>query len=177
MRSYFWGICRILWELLITKFTKVSMMTVRPLKISTLLLALALVITACSSDDDTPENTTEKSEIETTLTSNTWIITKYIDSGTDELYHYNGFEFTFGSGNVLTASNGTNTYIGTWSLTDDTDDDSPNDLDMIIFFASPEAFAELSDDWDIVSSTSSKIELLDVSGGSGEIDYLTFERN
>lgn len=140
-------------------------------------MALALVFAACSSDDDAGVNENTKSEIENSLTSGSWVITKYMDSGEDELYHYNGYEFTFGSNNVLTASNGTNTYIGTWSLTDDSDDDSPNDLDLVIFFASPETFMELSDDWDILSRTSTKIELIDISGGSGETDYLTFEKN
>lgn len=151
-------------------------MTIRQIKNSLLLMALTLVFTACSSDDDTAANDNTKTQIETSLTSNTWVITKYIDSGEDELYHYNGYEFTFGSNNVLTATNNTNTYIGSWNLTDDSDDDSQNDLDMVIFFASPEAFIELSDDWDILSYSTTKIELIDISGGSGETDYLTFEK-
>ena len=153
------------------------MMTVRPLKISTLLLALALVITACSSDDDTPTNDSTKNTLETNLTANTWIITKYLDSGEDELYHYSGYVFTFEENGRLIATNGTNTYAGTWSITSFGSSNSVDDLDFNIWFNIPETFNELSDDWDIVSSTSSKIELLDVSGGSGEIDYLTFERN
>lgn len=50
------------------------------------------------------------------------------------------------------------------------------EIDFNIFFASPENFSELSDDWDIVSYSDTKIELMDVSGGDGEIDLLTFEK-
>ena len=37
-------------------------------------------------------------------------------------------------------------------------------------------FEELNDDWDVVSQSATKIELIDVSGGNGGTDYLTFER-
>ncbi len=37
-------------------------------------------------------------------------------------------------------------------------------------------FEELSDDWDIISHSSTKIELIDISGGNGGTDYLTFEK-
>ena len=51
------------------------------------------------------------------------------------------------------------------------------DIDFNIFFASPADFAELSDDWEIISHSATKIELRDVSGGNGGIDLLTFEKN
>ena len=136
------------------------------------------VLISCSSDDDNMVNENTKTEIENNLKNNTWIITKYIDSGEDELYHYNGYEFTFAESGVLTATNGTNTYTGTWSITNDSSSSSSsNDWDFNIFFATPEEFEELSDDWDILSNTSTKIELIDISGGNGGTDYLTFERN
>lgn len=50
------------------------------------------------------------------------------------------------------------------------------EIDFNIFFASPENFSELSDDWNIVSYSDTKIELMDVSGGDGETDLLTFEK-
>ncbi len=50
------------------------------------------------------------------------------------------------------------------------------DIDFNIFFASPADFAELTEDWDIISHTASKIELKHVSGGNGGTDLLTFEK-
>ena len=43
-------------------------------------------------------------------------------------------------------------------------------------FTTPAEFMDLSDDWDVINITDSKIELIDVSGGNGGTDYLTFER-
>ena len=85
----------------------------------------------------------------------------------------------FGAGNILSATNGTNTYSGTWSVTsDNSNDDSPsNDLDFNIAFAAPANFADLTDDWNIISYTATKIQLIHVSGGGGGTDYITFEKN
>ena len=54
---------------------------------------------------------------------------------------------------------------------------SSGDIDFNIFFASPVDFSELSEDWDIITNSSSKIELMHVSGGNGGTDLLTFEKN
>jgi hypothetical protein len=142
-----------------------------------IILFILISVVACSSDsNDSP--LAIKDQIEDNVQSSTWRITKYIDSGDDETTHYTGYNFDFGVSNILTASNGANTYTGTWSITDsNSDDDSSDDLDFNIFFASPPDFEELSDDWDIVIQNSQKIELIDVSGGNGGTDFLTFEKN
>ncbi|MCM4152822.1 hypothetical protein DHD05_14595 [Arenibacter sp. N53] len=54
---------------------------------------------------------------------------------------------------------------------------SSGEIDFNIFFASPADFAELSEDWDIISHSSTKIELKHVSGGNGGTDLLTLEKN
>lgn len=135
--------------------------------------------TSCSSDDDNNPSTTNPTatDVTNTVTSGTWRITSYLDSGQDETANFAGYNFTFGTNNVLTATNGTNNYSGIWSVTND--DDSANDLDFDILFSSPapNSFQDLSDDWDIVERTSTKVRLRDVSGGNGDTDYLTFEKN
>ena len=81
---------------------------------------------------------------------------------------------------MLTATNGTNSYSGTWSVTssDDSNDDNPSsDLDFNILFSSPADFADLTDDWDIVTYSSTTISLRDVSGGNGGTDILVFTKN
>ncbi len=143
------------------------------------LIFMLNVASMCSSDDNS-SSSADPTPVINTVTSGTWRITFYEDSGVNETYHFTGYNFTFGSANVLTATNGTNTYTGSWSVTnDDSNDDSPsNDLDFNILFSSPANFAdELSDDWDILSRTDTKIELVDVSGGNGGTDYLTFEKD
>ena len=147
-----------------------------------LMLAISLMSMQCSSDDDNnpADNSAEIQQIINQVETGNWVITYFFDTDSDETSNYTGYEFTFGSNGMLTASNGTNTYTGTWSVTDDSnssdDSSSDDDIDFNISFVSPPDFEELSDDWDIISHTSTKIELIDVSGGNGGTDYLTFEK-
>lgn len=133
----------------------------------------------CSSDDNSSSVAQDPAPVINTVSQGTWRVTLYQDSGTDETSHFTGYNFTFASANVLTATNGTNSYSGIWSVTNsDSNDDNPsNDLDFNILFTSPANFADLTDDWDIASRTDTKIQLIDVSGGNGGTDYLTFEKN
>ncbi len=146
------------------------------------LLSLIFVLNVASmcSDDDDTNNTANPTPVINTVSQGTWRITFYEDSGVNETTNYSNYIFTFGANGVLTAAN-TNTYTGSWSVTTDnsTDDSPSNDLDFNILFTapSPAIFVDdLSDDWDIISYTSTKIELVDVSGGNGGTDYLTFEK-
>ncbi|WP_333876222.1 hypothetical protein [Flavobacterium sp.] len=136
------------------------------------------VASMCSSDDNS-SSSQDPTPVINAATQGTWRITSYVDSGTDETNHFTGYNFTFASGNVLTATNGTNTYTGTWSVTNDnSNDDNPSsDLDFNIGFTSPANFADLTDDWDIVSYTSTTISLIDISGGNGGTDILVFTKN
>ncbi len=131
----------------------------------------------CGNDDN---STTDLQPVINAATSGSWRVTYYFDTDSEETAQFNGYNFTFGSGNVLTATNGTNTYSGSWSVSDsdNSDDDSSDssDIDFNILFGAPANFAELSDDWDIVSYSATRIELIDVSGGNGGTDYLTFEK-
>jgi hypothetical protein len=142
-------------------------------------LCFFLIAFSCSSEDTViKDNSTEIKQIIDLADSGTWRITNYVDSGNNETNDYTGYNFTFVNGGTLTASNGVNTINGTWSVTDqNSNDDDSNDIDFIIFFSAPPNFEELSDDWDIVSTTDTKIELIDISGGNGGTDTLTFEKN
>lgn len=136
--------------------------------------------TACSSDDSSNSSpNTIIQEVVSTVSSGTWRITSYVDSGTIKTNNFTNYNFTFGASNVLTATNGTNTYQGIWSVMhDDSNDDNPgSDIDFNIAFTTPATFVDLTDDWDILERTSTKIRLVDVSGGNGGTDYLTFEKN
>ncbi|MCB0468743.1 MAG: hypothetical protein KDC64_11120 [Aequorivita sp.] len=114
-----------------------------------------------------------------TAQSGSWKITYFFDSDQNETDHFTGYVFTFNNNGSLVAVKGSTTVTGTWSVTDSNssdDDGGSNDTDFNIFFASPADFEDLSDDWDIISVSNSKIELTDVSGGNGGTDFLTFEK-
>jgi hypothetical protein len=147
-----------------------------------LMLGLLLILTTsstCSNDDDTPSNGNNPNDVIAIVNNGTWRITYYFDNNQVETNNYNGYNFTFGTNNVLTATNGTNTITGFWSVTDSNsnDDSSFSDLDFNIAFTAPPFFEELTDDWEILEKSATLIKLKDVSGGNGGIDYLTFTKN
>jgi hypothetical protein len=144
------------------------------------MLSFSLMSSACSGDDDdgdVNDNSQQISQIENIVESGTWRITNFIDSGENETSDFTGYDFMFNSDGSLVATNGTDTLNGTWSVTDDSSS-SDDDIDFNIFFPVPDTndFEALNDDWDIISSTSTKIELIDISGGNGGTDNLTFEK-
>lgn len=148
-----------------------------------LLLNFSLISSTCSSDNDEGpnNNASEIQQIKSDVESGTWRITSYIDSGQDETSDFNGYNFTFAPNGVLTADNGTSTESGTWSITDSSSSSSSSDddIDFNIFFNVPASsdFEDLNDDWDISTHTSSRIALIDISGGNGGTDTLIFEKN
>jgi hypothetical protein len=145
------------------------------MKILFTFLALSLGLFSCSDEDPGLDLETVQ-QVESSMKSGTWKITKFIDSGKDETHHFNGFTFIFDNSGIVTSTNGDITYEGTWSITDSSsNDDSPDDMDFNIHFNLVNDFEDLNDDWDFISSSGTKIELIDVSGGNGGTDYLTFE--
>jgi hypothetical protein len=150
-----------------------------------LMMSFSLMSSTCSSSDDDGMNPNDNSviiaDVTATVQTGTWRITSFIDSGNNETSNFSGYSFTFNGNGALVADNGNSTVTGTWSITDDdnSNDDSSNsdDIDFNIAFSSPDDFTELTEDWHIVSRTSTKIDLIHVSGGNGGTDTLTFEMN
>jgi len=50
-------------------------------------------------------------------------------------------------------------------------------MDFNLNFNVTNNFQDLNDDWDFISQSETKIELIDISGGGGGTDYLTFVKN
>lgn len=144
--------------------------------------ALILTVSCCSSDKPpvVVPQPTEVEAITSALKNGTWHVSKYIDHTLIQTDHFAGYSFTFGAGNVLTATNGITTITGTWNVTDNmTLDDSPTNLiDVNITFpAINPDFEDITDDWDIIIRTDSKFEMIDVFGVDANTDYITFEKN
>jgi hypothetical protein len=149
--------------------------------VSFLSLIFVFNVASMCSDDDNSNTAADPSPVINTVTSGTWRITLYEDSGVNETTNYSNYIFTFNTNGVLTAANSTS-FNGTWSVTSsNSNDDNPdNDLDFNIAFVAPapNSFTDdLTDDWDVISHTANRIQLVDVSGGNGGTDYLTFEKN
>lgn len=147
------------------------------------LFTVLLFAVSCESSDDPSEilSDVNTSELRATAQDGQWRITYFFDTDKEETDHFTGYIFTFGADGTITAVNGAVEVGGTWSVTDSSssDDDSfddSSDVDFNLQFATPPDFEELSDDWDILEYSASRIKLIDVSGGNGGTDYLTFEK-
>lgn len=148
-----------------------------PMKRILLFLLAALSMAACH--DDSPSTNTQATNIENIAKQGPWQIIRFEDSGTDHTSNFNGYAFEFNSDNKLKASSISASHTGTWSITDDDSGDDNadyDDIDFNITFTTPATFEELSEDWEIISITSTKIELRHISGGNGGTDFLTFEK-
>tara|TARA_Y100000034_G_scaffold111271_2_gene144190 strand:+ start:35805 stop:37226 length:1422 start_codon:yes stop_codon:yes gene_type:complete len=104
-----------------------------------------------------------------TATNSIWFVSNYTDDGNDETSDFNGFEFTFNTSGTVSAVNNGTTITGTWSSQD-------NATELLLDFGTNMPLDELNDDWDVVSISSTQIELQDVSGGSGSTDTLTLQK-
>ncbi len=136
---------------------------------------VALTAMTCEKDDSDDNSPTALQNI---ALNGKWKITYYYDTDHEETNSYINYRFTFAGSNLVTATNGTTTITGTWSVTDsNSNDDSLSDLDFNLLFTSPAQFSELSDDWEVIEKSATVIKLKDVSGGNGGTDYLTFTKN
>ncbi|MBL7857471.1 MAG: hypothetical protein JNM57_07265 [Cyclobacteriaceae bacterium] len=131
-----------------------------------LLITLSLIATTC---EDEPEVSASQ-KVQDYLTAGSWRVTYFFDD-TEETTDFTGYSFTFSDNGTVSTTNGVNTVSGTWTtLTSD------SGLKLVLDFGTTVPFDELNDDWKIQESTSIKIRLEDVSGGSGGTDYLTLEK-
>lgn len=138
--------------------------------LSKLFLALLIMFTvSCSKDDN---NGGASAEVAASLKSGTWKVISYVDNGADETSDFSSFTFTFAGSGTVTAVNSILTATGTWSTGTD---DSRHKLNIV--FTSPALFDEISEDWEIVSHTSTQVSLRHISGSSGETDLLVFQKN
>ena len=138
------------------------------------LLAGLLLVGFQSCSDDNDDDNGVPSAVATNLKSGTWRITTYVDNSNDETADFNGFNFTFNNGGTVSAVNNVLTVTGTWSTGTD---DSQSKLDLDFAGSSLSNFLEISEDWEILSQSSTQVSLRHISGGGGGTDLLVFQKN
>jgi len=109
------------------------------------------------------------------LTSGNWYVNLQEDDGIDETCDYVDYQFTFNLDGTVLASSTTETKNGFWTAGLDS-----GILELVMNFdlsGTDDPFEDLIDDWQVLNYSNLIIELKDVSGGSGGIDYLTFGRD
>ncbi|MBS7786346.1 hypothetical protein KIH23_03475 [Flavobacterium sp. CYK-55] len=132
------------------------------------------VASMCSSDDSSSSSSSSPSTSQVTqsVTNGNWTVTLYNESGSIHTSDFSGYAFNFASSGDMTAVNGSSIQTGSWSTYRDS---SRTKMD-IGFSAVSGSFESISEDWDVLSTSSTKIELKHTSGGDGSVDYLTFEK-
>ena len=106
--------------------------------------------------------------IEEDIISGKWKVSFYQEDGVNETSDYSTYEFIFSSDGAVIASIAGVSMNGSWSTSKDDDH-----IDFNLSLQVP--LDELSDDWEVLSNTSDKIELKDVSG-DGSVELLTFQK-
>lgn len=109
------------------------------------------------------------------LTSGDWYVNLLNDDGDDETCDFVDFQFNFNTNGTVTAVSSTTTKNGFWTVTN-----SSSGIDLVINFnlsGGDDPFDELNDDWDVSNFSNVIIELIDISGGNGGTDLLTFGRD
>jgi len=134
---------------------------------------LLLLSLSCSKENKDDDELTQDVMFQIAV-AGTWKITLFAEGDQIETSNFQGYSFRFMSPSGVSAMNGTNVHSGAWGISKSSGDDSPTGLKFNLTFTEPETFEALSEDWDVVSATTLKIELRHISGGDGSIDFLTF---
>jgi hypothetical protein len=138
----------------------------KSIKIAFALLLFASFASCTKNDDNSGGNNV-------TPSAGTWKITYFFDKQ-DETSNYTNYTFEFGSAGSLSATNGSQTWSGSWL----TGFDDSTDKFLIDFTgAVPSALSELEEDWRIIAIEDNFMHFEHTSGGNGDTDVLKFTKN
>ncbi len=135
-----------------------------------LIALMVLTFSACTKDDKS-NNGTNEADVKSNATSGSWVVTYFVFNGSDNTTAHSGFSFTFKSDNTLQATNSLLTQQGTWTVS------STNGVTRlaITFPASSlQALKDMSQSWQVVSTTNAKLSLRNATATGDNI--LLFER-
>lgn len=131
-------------------------------------LLLLAAFVSCQKSDDNPSGGNNQ-----TPAPGQWKVTYFFDKQ-DETANYAGYTFDFGADGSLTASNGNQSWTGTWQTgIDDSADKFLIDFTGVV----PSALSELEEDWRIISMNDNFMHFEHTSGGNGDTDVLKFTKN
>lgn len=132
-------------------------------------LSMLIAVSSCDDNEKAGVVKPTKEALEETIDQGVWRVTYFFDEK-DETGKFSGYQFEFKHDGTATVS-GASSASGVWSAFE-----SSSGVKLIMEFPVTGPLEELNDDWEVVEQTDSKIRLKHVSGGSGEVDVLTFEK-
>jgi hypothetical protein len=124
------------------------------------------------------EEIVENTDINTVLASGTWKVAYFEETGVDETVTYTTYDVVFNAdGTAISNPNQPyNSQVivnGTWQSTVNPAD---NSIDLNIDLGEADRSGYLSGNWDVVEHTPNLIRLQDPNTRTGDIAYLTFEK-
>jgi hypothetical protein len=131
-----------------------------------LLIAITVFTSSCDPAGGTDSNTSQ------VVTSGSWRVTLFTDSGNDETSDFTGYTFTFSNSGTLSAIKNGITTNGTWNVSSSS---NKFNINLGPKVDSNKPLGELTDDWKILSNTETVIRLTDDNSSSNE--FLTFTKN
>jgi hypothetical protein len=117
--------------------------------------------------DDDPSVDLLLSEV---IVSGSWKISSFIDGSEDKTADYEGYIFTFSANGTSLAVRNATSLNGNWASYVDSNESK---LELSFF---GDTLEEIEDDWRVIEFSEALIKLRHVSGGDGEVHYLTFEK-
>jgi hypothetical protein len=145
----------------------IKFFNMKKLFFSSVITLTLLVLTSCSRNgDDTISNTQQ------VVTSGSWKIMLFTDSGNDETTDFDAYTFTFGSNGTINAVAGGVTKTGAWSTQGSS---GKFIIDLGPKTTANQPLGELTDDWKILSASETEIRLGDDNASSQEL--LVFHKN
>ena len=131
-------------------------------------LALIIVLSTNCSKNSSSDN----GSLSSIVTSGQWHVSLFSEHGNNETSDFNNYNFTFLSDGTLMAEKGSSMVHGTWS-------ENSSSKKLIINLGpkqdSNKPLGELTDDWEIVATSGTKISLTDDNSSRDEL--LEFTRH
>lgn len=136
--------------------------------LATVSIFLLSTFVSCTNSDDNSSGGGSNQ----TPNAGAWKVSYFYDKK-DETGNYASYTFEFGTDGSLSASNGSQTWSGTWQ----TGIDDSADKFLIDFNGTlPSALSELEEDWRIITIEDNFMHFEHTSGGNGDTDVLKFTK-
>jgi len=141
-------------------------------------LFAAIFLTSCSKSD-TSDPSADLTAKKGNVSTGSWKVTQYLDSGKDETSDFSSYSFNFRSDGTVFAANGMSDFSGIWSLNSGSSSSSSSSSDdnsnrFTITITGNKQMDDISKKWLVVKITEVEISLTDDNPASNE--YLKLGR-
>ena len=155
---------------------------------------MSIILVSCESDDQSETmprfDSLDVISAQAFVGEGEWLVTEFRDDDDlddDDSYDtidFEGYVFEFNGDGSVTATLGDSVFTGAWRIEleddsdDDDDDDDSGEMEFYLEFnASNDILEEISDDWEILEYSDTRIRLGDDDDLDDDDELLVFERN